>query len=57
MKSFTRATRLSAIQAKRASSPNATKLAMFIRCQMAAGTSHEKAWEQARRLNICGIND
>ena len=58
MKSFTRKTRLSGIAAKRSGpSSNATKLAMFIRTQMAAGVSHERAWASAKRLNICGIND
>ena len=58
MKSFTRKTRLAAIRAKLGGpSLKAEKLATFIRCQMAAGCSHERAWEQAKRLNICGCND
>ena len=58
MKSFSRKTRLGAIKTKRSGpSTNATKVATFIRSLMAAGTSHEKAWEQAKRLNIGGIND
>ncbi len=58
MKSFTRKTRLGAIKAKRsAPSSNATKVATFIRSLMSAGTSHDRAWEQAKKLNIGGCND
>ena len=58
MKSFTRKTRLSGIAAKRKGpSSNATKLATFIRSLMAAGTSHDRAWGQAKRLNIAGCNN
>ena len=58
LKSFTRKTRLNAIATKRKGpSSNASKLAMFIRTQMAAGVSHERAWASARKLNVCNIND
>ncbi len=58
MKSFSRKTRLGAIKAKRSGpSSNAAKLSTFIKSLMAAGTSHDKAWAQAKRLNIGGCND
>ena len=57
MKSFTRKTRLGAIAAKRSGpASQAEKLSTIIRCQMAAGVSHERAWEQARKLNISGCS-